>query len=150
MGGLSLLDGLPPLSVAKTLSYFHYLTECPKSHPLAKGICLLSLSHALLFKGHSGQGKGNLKFSFFQTSPKAKQATQRWRSCSGTNKLSGCCLDGFCLFQVERGGCGHGEHGEHRGIRVSLSGYACPNLPCMAATCIIIHLPKSQQQKCTF
>lgn len=76
MGGPSLLDGLPPLSVAKTFLYFYDLAECPKSHPLAKGICLLSLSHVLSFEGHSGQGKGNLKFSFFQTSPKAKQATQ--------------------------------------------------------------------------
>lgn len=73
MGGPSLLDGLPPLSVAKTLSYFHDLTECPKSHPLAKSICLLSLSHALSFKGHSGQGKENLKSSFFQTSPRPKK-----------------------------------------------------------------------------
>lgn len=80
MGGPSLLDGLPPLSVAKTLSYFHDLTECPKSHPLAKSICLLSLSHALSFKGHSGQGKENLKSSFFQTFPKAKEATQGWRA----------------------------------------------------------------------
>lgn len=116
MGGPSLLDGLPPLSVTKALLYFLDLTECPKSHPLAKGICLLSPSHALSFKGLSGRGKGNFKFSFFQTSPKAKQATQGWRSRFGTNKLSGCCLDGFCLFQVERGDCGHGGHGEHEGI----------------------------------
>lgn len=106
-----------------------------------EGMCLLSFSHTLSFKSRSGKGSGNFKFSFFQTSLGAKQATQGWRRhfVFATGKVSGWCSDGSWLFQMWREGCDHGEHeepGEHEENNSSLTwlAYPYPNLPPTAAT----------------
>lgn len=65
MGGPSFPGGLTSLSIAKTLFYFHDLTECLENHPLARRHLSPSPMHSHL---KATMGKGGETSSFLSSS----------------------------------------------------------------------------------